>query len=187
MSAANTTQPKKPNRSSRWSTRQLAAMALFTALGIILSFLEPSIIPGFEFLKYDASSVTALLCGLSFGPAAGSIVGVVTAWIHALISGNIWGAVMNTGTVLAFVLPASIAYKRSQTTAALIVGLVISCVCMIIVALLMNLVVTPIYTGMPLDAVIALLPVLLLFNSIKVVINSILSFIAIKSLKSFLK
>ena len=188
MSDIMTKQSGKPNRSSRWSTRQLATMALFTALGIILSFIEFPLLPGTDFLKYDASQVTALFCGLSYGPAAGSIVGVVTAWMHALFTGNVWGAVMNTGVCLAFVLPASFVYKRSQKLSALIIGLIVSSICSICVALLMNLVVTPIYMGVPVDAVIAMiLPILLPFNVIKAAINSVLAIILIQSLKGIVK
>lgn len=188
MSAVKTKGSPSPNRSSRWSTRQLATMALFTALGIILSFIEFPILPGTDFLKYDASQVAALVCGFSYGPAAGSIVGIVAAWMHALFTGNIWGAVMNTGVCLAFVLPASFAYKRSQTMVALVVGLVISSICMVAVAILMNLVVTPIYLGAPIESVIALIiPVLLPFNILKALINSVLAFVFLKSLKSFLR
>lgn len=187
MGTENTAPTKKPNRSTRWSARQLATMALFTALGIILSFIEFPLLPGTDFLKFDASLVTALVCGFSYGPAAGSIVGIVVAWIHALFTGNVWGAVMNSAVCLAFVLPAAFAYKRSKSIPALIVGLVISSICSVGVAILMNLVVTPIYMGVPVDAVIAMiLPILLPFNILKAVINSVLSFIFIQSLKNFL-
>ena len=95
---------------------------------------------------------------------------------------------MNTGVCLAFILPASIAYKRSKSIPAVIVGLVISCICSVTVAILMNLVVTPIYMGVPVDAVIAMiLPILLPFNILKALINSVLGFIFLQSLKSFLK
>lgn len=188
MSDTSTQQAKKPNRSSRWSARQLATMALFTALGIILSFVEFPLLPGTDFLKYDASQVTALLCGFNYGPAAGGIVGVVVAWMHALFTGNVWGAVMNTCVSLAFVLPASFAYKRSQKAVSIITGLVISSICSIAVAILMNLVVIPLYMGVPVDAIIAMiLPILLPFNILKATINSVLAFIFLQSLKNFLK
>ena len=187
MSAQQATK-KKPNRSSRWSARQLATMALFTALGLILSFIEFPLLPGTDFLKFDASQVTALVCGLSYGPAAGSIVGVAVAWIHALFTGQFWGALMNTGVCLAFILPASFAYKRSQSTVAIIVGLVVSSICAVVVALIMNIVITPIYMGVPVDVVVGMiLPILLPFNILKALICSVLSFIFIKSLKSFIK
>jgi riboflavin transporter FmnP len=187
---ANTKSNKTGNSSNfkktRWNTRQMTTMALFMALGILLSFIEFPILPGTDFLKFDASYVTALTVGFSFGPAAGCLVGVLVAWIHGLFSGNIWGALMNSIIVLGFVIPAAIAYKRDKGTVSVIIGLVISCACMVAVAIITNLIVTPIYLTGTVDAVIALLPVLIPFNIIKSVINAILAFILIRSLKTFL-
>jgi ECF transporter S component (folate family) len=175
------------SRQTRWSARQLATMALFVALGIILSFIEFPLLPGTDFLKFDASSVTAMTIGFSFGPAAGCLVGVLVAWIHGLFSGNLWGALMNSVVVLAFVLPAAVAYKRNGGTASTVVGLVISCICMVAVAIIMNLVITPIYMGVPVEAVMAMiLPILLPFNILKAVINAVLSFVLLRSLRTFL-
>ena len=54
---------------------------------------------------------------------------------------------------------------------------------MIIVALLGNLVVTPIYTGAPLQSIIAMIiPILLPFNIAKVLLNSIISALVYKSI-----
>jgi riboflavin transporter FmnP len=85
-------------------------MALFVAIGVILSFIEFPLIPVADFLKYDASAVAALLSGFAYGPVAGCVVGILIALIHAF-DGNIWGGIMNSGIIIAFVLPASFAYK----------------------------------------------------------------------------
>jgi riboflavin transporter FmnP len=193
-------------------------MALFIAIGVILSFIEFPLIPGFDFLKYDASAVAALLSGFAYGPVAGCIVGVLIALIHAF-DGNIWGGVMNSCIIIAYVTPASLAYKYivrrragfapsqtdpadAQTTSVpnpktpsalvsniiLIAALLISCALMVAVALGMNLLVTPIYTGLPREAVIGfLIPAILPFNLIKSLLNSFLGFILLKSLHRFLE
>jgi ECF transporter S component (folate family) len=172
---------------AHWETRQLATMALFIALGVILSFIEFPLLPGTDFLKYDASAVPALLAGFAYGPAAGCLVGVLTAVLHGF-NGDFWGALMNIIIVVAFVLPASFAYKHSKSTVSTVIGLVISCIAMVAVALLANLVVTPIYTGWPIEAIIAIIPTILLpFNILKAVINSVLGFVLLKSLGTFLR
>ncbi len=176
-----------PGRKGRWSTRQLVTMALFIAIGVILSFIEFPLIPGTDFLKYDASAVPAMIMAFAYGPASGCLVGILTAGIHAF-DGNIWGGIMNMAIVVAYVLPASLLYRYRKTTVSLVIGLIISCVTMVIVAILMNLVVTPIYAGIPVQAVISLIiPVLLPFNILKALINSVLAFLVQKSLASFLK
>lgn len=174
-------------RKGHWSTRQLVTMALFVAIGAILSFIEFPLIPGTDFLKYDASAVPAMIMAFAYGPASGCLVGVLTAAIHSF-DGNVWGGVMNAVIVMAYVLPASLFYRHRKTTASIIIGLIISCVTMIIAAILMNLLVTPIYAGIPVEAVISLIiPILLPFNILKALINSVISFLAQKSLASFLK
>ncbi|MDR2197253.1 MAG: ECF transporter S component [Coriobacteriales bacterium] len=194
-------QDRAKGKNARWSTRQLTTMALFIALGVILSLIEFPLIPGIEFLKYDASTVPALMTGFAYGPGAGCLVGLLVAWVHVLFTGNYWGAVMNSCVVIAYVLPIALIYRasarkaeqqgRAANTASngvLIGGFALGIVLTTIVAILMNLLVTPIYTGMPVEAVIAMiLPVLLPFNLVKAVLNSILGFILIKSLRSFLK
>ncbi|MDR3037613.1 MAG: ECF transporter S component [Coriobacteriales bacterium] len=183
-------------RQTRWSARQLATMALLAAMSVILSFIEFPIMPGADFLKYDASFVPTLLAGFSYGPVAGCLVGIVTAIIHAFFTGNVWGAVMNAGIVIAYVVPASFIYRvslkrveqKTMRNVWLIVGLLISCILMIAVAIGMNLVVTPIYTGVLREVVISrYLPLIIPFNIIKCVINSVLGFLLLKSLGSFLR
>ena len=174
-------------RRGRWSTRQLVTMALFIAIGVILSFIEFPLIPGTDFLKYDASAVPAIIIAFAYGPAAGCLVGALTAAIHSF-DGNIWGGVMNMAIVMAYVLPAALLYKRSKSTASIIFGLILSCISMVVVAILMNLIITPIYAGIPVEAVISLIiPILLPFNILKSLINSVLAFLVQKSLASFLK
>lgn len=174
-------------QSLRWSTRQLTTMALLMAVGLILSFVEFPLLPGTDFLKFDASSVAALLGGFSYGPGSGCVIGILVAWIHGLFNGNLAGALMNSVVVIAFVLPAAFAYRRNPSIATKIIGLFISSICMITVAILMNLLVTPTYMGAPLEAVIALIsPVLLPFNILKALINAVLAFILERSLRSFL-
>ena len=39
---------------NKWSTRQLVTMALMTAIGVLLSFIEFPLLPGVTWLKFDA-------------------------------------------------------------------------------------------------------------------------------------
>ena len=62
-----------PQQSSKaaWSTRKLVLLALFTALSLILSFIEAPIFPAAPFLKYDPSAVIAGFAACGFGVGAG--------------------------------------------------------------------------------------------------------------------
>ena len=64
---------------NKWSTRQLVTMALMTAIGVLLSFIEFPLLPGVTWLKFDASNMPAMVAGFAYGPGGGVAVGILTA------------------------------------------------------------------------------------------------------------
>lgn len=172
---------------NKWDTRQLVTMALMCAIGVLLSFVEFPLLPGVTWLKYDASAMTAMVCGFAFGPAAGLAVGVVGAVIHGILMADFSGAVMNILVVAGFILPAALVYRRSRTFKSGVVGLVLSAITATVMAILGNLVITPMWLGVPLDAVVAMiLPILTPFNLIKAGINAVLTLIVYKSISNLI-
>ena len=172
---------------NKWDTRQLVTMALMCAIGVLLSFVEFPLLPGVTWLKYDASAMPAMVCGFAFGPAAGLAVGVVGAVIHGILMADFSGAVMNILVVAGFILPAALVYRRSRTFKSGVVGLVLSAIAATVMAILGNLVITPMWLGVPLDAVVAMiLPILTPFNLIKAGINAVLTLIVYKSISNLI-
>ena len=172
---------------NKWDTRQLVTMALMCAIGVLLSFVEFPLLPGVTWLKYDASAMPAMVCGFAFGPAAGLAVGVVGAVIHGILMADFSGAVMNILVVASFILPAALVYRRSRTFKSGVVGLVLSAITATVMAILGNLVITPMWLGVPLDAVVAMiLPILTPFNLIKAGINAVLTLIVYKSISNLI-
>lgn len=172
---------------NKWDTRQLVTMALMCAIGVLLSFVEFPLLPGVTWLKYDASAMPAMVCGFAFGPAAGLAVGVVGAVIHGILMADFSGAVMNILVVTGFILPAALVYRRSRTFKSGVVGLVLSAITATVMAILGNLVITPMWLGVPLDAVVAMiLPILTPFNLIKAGINAVLTLIVYKSISNLI-
>jgi riboflavin transporter FmnP len=183
-----TAQPDERAHKTHWQARQLATMALFIALGAILSFIEFPLIPGVPFLKYDASTVAAMVAGLTYGAGSGCLVGVLIAAIHGLFSGNLWGALMNAVVVIAFVLPTALGYRHNKSVPFTIIMMLVSSVAMLVAAVVMNLLVTPIYMGVPFSSVVEMIvPILVPFNIIKAVINCVISFILLKTLGNYIK
>ena len=169
---------------NKWDTRQLVTMALMCAIGVLLSFVEFPLLPGVTWLKYDASAMPAMMCGFAFGPAAGLAVGVV---VHGILMADFSGAVMNILVVAGFILPAALVYRRSRTFKSGVVGLVLSAITATVMAILGNLVITPMWLGVPLDAVVAMiLPILTPFNLIKAGINAVLTLIVYKSISNLI-
>ncbi len=170
-----------------WSTRQLVTMALLCAIGVLLSFIEFPLIPGVSWLKYDASAMPAMVCGFAFGAGGGLAVGIVGAIIHGLLMADFSGAVMNILVVIGFVVPAALVYKHGRTLPRAIIGLVASVVCAIIMAIVGNLVITPAYLGVPMEAVVAMiLPILVPFNLLKGIINAALTLAVYKSISNLI-
>ncbi len=172
---------------NKWDTRQLVTMALMCAIGMLLSFVEFPLLPGVTWLKYDASAMPAMVCGFAFGPAAGLAVGIVGAVIHGILMADFSGAIMNILVVTGFILPAALVYRRSRTFKSGVVGLVLSAVAATVMAILGNLVITPMWLGVPLDAVVAMiLPILTPFNLEKAGINAVLTLIVYKSISNLI-
>ena len=168
---------------NKWDTRQLVTMALMCAIGVLLSFVEFPLLPGVTWLKYDASAMPAMVCGFAFGPAAGLAVG----YVGAIIMADFSGAIMNILVVTGFILPAALVYRRSRTFKSGVIGLVLSAVAATVMAILGNLVITPMWLGVPLDAVVAMiLPILTPFNLAKAGINAVLTLIVYKSISNLI-
>ncbi len=179
--------PTAPTNTNVWSTKQLVTMALMCAIGVILSFVEFPLLPGVTWLKFDASNMPAMVSGFAFGPGAGVAVGIVTAIIHGLLMADFTGALMNVLTVTCFVLPAAFVYKKKRTYPAAIGGLVLSIIAATIGAIVGNLIVTPMWLGVPLDAVIKMIiPILIPFNLIKGGLNAVLTLIIYKAISNLI-
>lgn len=172
---------------NRWDTRQLVTMALMCAIGVLLSFVEFPLLPGAAWLKYDASAMPAMVSGFAYGPGAGLAVGIVGAIIHGILMADFSGAVMNILVVIGFVLPAALIYRTRRTFKSAVVGLVLSVILATAMAAVGNLVITPAWLGVPLDAVIAMLiPILIPFNIAKAALNSVLTLIVYKSISNLI-
>ena len=172
---------------NKWDTRQLVTMALMCAIGVLLSFIEFPLLPGVTWLKYDASAMPAMVCGFAFGPAAGLAVGIVGAVIHGILLADFSGAIMNILVVCGFILPAALVYRRSRTFKSGAIGLALSVVAATVMAILGNLVITPAWLGVPLDAVVAMiLPILTPFNLAKGALNAVLTLIVYKSVSNLI-
>lgn len=172
---------------NKWGTRQLVTMALLCAIGVLLSFIEFPLIPGVTWLKYDASAMPAIVCGFAFGAGGGLAVGIAGAIIHGILMADFSGAVMNILVVIGFVMPASLVYQHGRTLPRAIIGLIASVVCAVIMAIVGNLVITPAYLGVPMDAVIAMiLPILVPFNLAKGIINAVLTLAVYKSISNLI-
>ena len=172
---------------NRWSTKQLVTMALMCALSAIFMFVQIPLIPAAPFLCYDPSLVPALVCGFAFGPGSGAAVGIMAVVIHALMTGDWVGALMNVVATLGFVLPAALVYRKKRTYPAAIVGLGLSIIAATVASIVANLTIGVAFWYGSIDAVLPLvLPALLPFNLVKTVLNSVLTLVVYKAVSNLI-
>lgn len=157
-----------------WSVSRLSHTALLAALSLVLTFVEFPIFPVVPWLMYDPSGVVGLVAGLVFGPVTGALV-VVLPWVaKTLFSPNVYGHLMAIIANLTLVVPAALIARKLPNKGGLVLGLITGSVLSVVACLISNLIITPLYTPVPVDQVIAwIVPALLPFNALKVLANSV--------------
>lgn len=154
--------------------KSLLAMAMLTALAVAADvFLR---IPGIGgFLTYEPKDVILTIGAFIFGPIAGLIMSLVVCLIEMVTvsTTGFIGLLMNFLASGVFVGVSSVIYWRKKTMSRAILGLTLGSLSMLVIMLLWNYIMTPIYMGVPREAVLDLfLPLLIPFNAIKAALNS---------------
>ena len=161
--------------------KQMVVMALLAALAyVVMAFIR---IPVISFLKYEPKDVIITIGGFIYGPLASVGISLIVTLVEmGTVSETGWiGAVMNFVSTCAFVLPATIIYKKIHNLKGAIIGLISGVVTMIIVMLLWNYILTPLYMGYPREAVAKMLPTVFLpFNALKGGLNAALTMLLYK-------
>lgn len=187
MSTNTRTSTPTMQNSNRWSTKQLVVMALMCAIALLLSFISFPLFPAASFLKLDFSLVPSTVVGFAYGTGPGLIVGFACAVAHAAITGNWVGCLMSIIVAVVFILPASAIYNRNRTLKGAIISLVAATVCLIVGIIIANLIIDPLFYGMPFEAVAGLVvPAILPFNVIKGVAVSLLTALVYKSISNLI-
>lgn len=171
--------------SGRWSTRRIAVYALFVALSMAVSFIEFPLIPGVPWLKYDPSGIVCLVAGFAYGPAAAVLVSVLGFVPH--VFADPWGSLMAIAVALAMSVPAALVYRRLRTRRGALIGIIAGAVVALAVAIIGNLLVTPIYADMTVEQVAAMIvPALLPFNMAKLAVHGVVTFLIYKPISNLL-
>ena len=140
-------------------------------------------IPIILFLKYDPSDVIVTLGGFIWGPMTSCIVSVIVATLEMITVSDtgILGCIMNIVQTLSFACTASVIYTKKHTLSGAVIGLASGWLITVIVMLLWNYLVTPLYMGYPREAVVELLlPAFLPFNLLKGGLNASITFLLYK-------
>ena len=155
-------------------TKKLRGMAMFAALAFVLSLMTSGI--RIAFLTIDIKDAILAIGAFIYGPISALPVCMVTAFLSSVITGfetGFWGLAMDFLSSLIFAMTAALVYKYKRTMIGAVIGLFAAVLAYTAVMIPLNLLITPIYTGQPVEAVVGLLrPLLVPFNFAKSVLNA---------------
>ncbi len=171
---SNPTAAASPAR-PKMDTKTITSIAMLTGVSVIIAWMS-KLMPPVMFLDFDFKHVAVCIGGFTFGPMAAAIIGIISSFIEMITFSHTgpWGFLMNALATCSFCCTASWVYKRNHTKKGAVIGLSLGPIFMVIVMLLWNYLITPLYmTGasgelVTREAVAAMLPTLFLpFNLAK--------------------
>ena len=162
-------------------TKRLTTVGMLCAFAYVATVIGR--IPLVLFLKYDPKDIIIAISGLIFGSLTSFSVALIVSLVEMFIisENGILGFLMNVISSCSFACTAAFIYKKKRKLSGAIVGLFCGWACMVLVMLLWNYLITPIYMGYPREAVVKLLvPAFLPFNLIKGGLNAAMTMILYK-------
>ncbi len=162
-------------KSRTMSTKELVMLAMISAIAYAMVCVCRIPLGFADFLKYEPKDVIITIGGFLFGPLAVIGVSLVVSLVEMVTistTGPI-GMIMNVLSTCAFSCTAALIYKKKHTLKGAILGLSMGVVLTTIVMILWNYLITPLYQGVPREAIVQMLiPVYLPFNLLKGTINA---------------
>lgn len=134
-----------------FTTKNVAGMAVFSALSFVVYLLEIPIFAGTpaSFLELDLSNVFVMLAGFMYGPIPAIIITLVKELIHVTVgsTGGV-GELANFIITSAYVLIPSIVYYYKKGIKTVVITLFIACLVQTGISLLVNNFINfPFFTG----------------------------------------
>lgn len=179
------------------TTKKLAKMGILAAISIVLVYLVHfPIFPAVSFLEYDPADVPILLGTFALGPLAGIILTVVASVIQGVTvsaSSGWYGILMHIIATGTYVLIAGNIYKYNKTKKGALIAIACGILGWVLIMIPANLILTPLYlkmVGVPAEAALPMVKGLLfwivLFNLIKSILNSLITYILYKRVSGVL-
>lgn len=173
-----------------FTAQRIATLAMLTAIGYALSWLEFSVFPPASFLKLDFSNVATMLGVYMLGPVGAIVIeGVKQALCLITSTSGGVGQLANFLTTLSFIIVPSVLYEFKKGLPWVAAGMGISCVPQIAVSLVCNRYINfPLYMGEEAGNMFAdLFWYIIAFNAIKGVAISALTLLLYKRLSKVMK
>ena len=161
--------------------KRLTTIGMLCALAYVAAAVGR--VPLVLFLKYDPKDVIIVIGGLIFGPLTSFTVTIIVSVVQMFtISGTgILGCIMNIISSCSFACTAAFIYKRKHKLFGALLGLFCGWGCQVVVMMLWNYLLAPIYMGYPREVIVELLiPAFLPFNLIKGGLNAAITMLLYK-------
>jgi len=173
------------------NTRKTVTLGLLGAISIVLVLIVHfPVFPAVAFLEYDPADVPIIIGTFAFGPLGGFILTAVVSILQGVTvssSSGIVGIIMHIFSTGSYCLVGGNLYKRNKTKKGAVIALILGTVASVITMTLWNIVVTPRFLGIPIVAIIELMPWIVLFNIIKSSVNSIIAYFVYKPISNLIK
>ena len=182
-----------------FSTKNIAGMAVFTAISFVVYLIEIPIFAGTpaSFLELDLSNVFVMLGGFMYGPLPAFMITAIKEAIHITVgsTGGV-GELANVIITTSYVLLPSIVYRYKKGIKTVVITLIIACVIQSGISLIVNKFINfPFFMGsVPFvpnetseSAFSMLWGYVLAFNAIKSVVISIITIIIYKKVSHLFK
>ena len=170
------------------SVKKLVLLSMLAAAAYVIVALVR--IPVVLFLKYEPKDVIITIGGFLLGPMAAFAVSALVSALEMITiseTGPI-GCLMNLLSTCSFACIAAYIYKRQHTLKGAVIGLALGSVGMVIIMLLWNWLITPLYMGVSRNVVEGiLLSAILPFNLLKAGLNTALTLVLYKPLVTALR
>lgn len=161
-------------KNSTQKLNRIAATSIFAAIAYLSMFLTPFRV---DFLTFDIKDAVMTIGALYLGPLAGLAMSAVISLLEmfTISQTGIDGMIMNFVGSATYTVVAALIYTYRKSLKNAVLGLVAATLSMTAVMLAANLIITPGFKGVPVEAVIAMIPTLLLpFNLLKGILNAAL-------------
>ena len=171
---------------------RLVKLGMLTALSIILVYaVHFPIFPAATYLEYDMADVPILIGTFLYGPWWGLALTAVVSllqWLLVSPQGMWVGAVMHFCATGSYVVAAGLIYSYNKTRAGALFGMAVGAVLQTLMMIPMNLIFSVHFYSIPRETVLALLPTVIIpFNAIKTVANSLITFLLYKRVSMILE
>lgn len=167
--------------------KKLTVSSMLIALAFLSIFILKFKV---SFLSFDFKDAILSTLSLMYGPIWGILSVVIVALLEFLMISDtgVYGLIMNIISSGVFALSVGFIYKYKRSFSGAIIASISAVLSVTIIMMLANMLITPHYMGVTTDAVIKLIPSLLLpFNFVKSLMNASVMLIIYKPLTTLLR